>query len=86
VYKSRCTLGGSLSPLHGVSSVHGWRDGLQLWRVAGNTLNKQPPTNDKGCSSSFWVGRGANNSSLRINILRKRHTPESIWKKSGDVD
>jgi hypothetical protein len=33
-------LGGSLSPEHGASSGCGWRDGLQLWRVAVNTLNK----------------------------------------------
>jgi hypothetical protein len=32
-------------------------DGLQIWRVAANILNKQSRTVDKG------VGRGANNSS-----------------------
>jgi hypothetical protein len=39
------------------------RDGLQLWRLAVNILNKQPWTNDKGRSSSLGVGRGANNPS-----------------------
>jgi hypothetical protein len=39
-------------------------DGLQIWRVAANILNKQSRTADKGWSSSFGVGRGANNSSL----------------------
>jgi hypothetical protein len=38
-------------------------DGLQIWRVAANILNKQSRTADKGSSSSFGVGRGANNSS-----------------------
>jgi hypothetical protein len=33
-----------------------WRNGLQLWRVAANTLNKQPWTNDKGWPSSLGVG------------------------------
>jgi len=37
--------------------------GLQIWMVAANTLNKQSRTPDKGCSSSFGIGRGANNSS-----------------------
>ena len=34
-----------------------------LWRVAANILNKQSQTADKGWSSSFGVGQGANNSS-----------------------
>jgi hypothetical protein len=40
-----------------------WKNGLQLWRVAANILNKQSRTADKGWSSSLGVGRGANNSS-----------------------
>jgi hypothetical protein len=41
-------------------------DGLQIWRVAANILNKQSRTADKG------VGRGANNSSpSKISLLRK---------------
>jgi hypothetical protein len=39
------------------------KDGLQLWRVAANILNKQPGTNNKGWLSSLGVGRGANNPS-----------------------
>jgi hypothetical protein len=34
-----------------------------IWRVATNILNKQSRTADKGWSSSFGVGRGANNAS-----------------------
>jgi hypothetical protein len=34
-----------------------------IWRVALNKLNKQPRTADEGWSSSFGVGRGANNPS-----------------------
>jgi hypothetical protein len=34
-------LGGSLSPKHGTSLGCGWRNSLQLWRVAANMLNKQ---------------------------------------------
>jgi hypothetical protein len=36
-------------------------DGLQIWRVAANILNKQSRTADRGWSSSLGVGRGANN-------------------------
>jgi hypothetical protein len=36
-------------------------DGLQIWRVAANILNKQSRTADMGWSSSLQVGQGANN-------------------------
>jgi hypothetical protein len=49
-------LSGSLSPRHGATSRCGWRNGLQLWRVAANTLNKQSRTADKGWSSSCGGG------------------------------
>ena len=62
----------SLSPRHGASSGCGWRNDLQLWRVAANILNKQSRTADKGWSSSLGVGRGANNSSAyKINYVTK---------------
>jgi hypothetical protein len=38
-------------------------DGLQIWRVAADILNKQSRRADKGGSSSFGVGRWANNFS-----------------------
>jgi hypothetical protein len=36
-------------------------DGLQIWRVAANILNKQSLTANSGWSSSLGVGWGANN-------------------------
>jgi hypothetical protein len=36
-------------------------DGLQIWRVAANIVNKQSRTADRGWFSSLGVGRGANN-------------------------
>jgi hypothetical protein len=36
-------------------------DGLQLWRVAANKLNKQLQTTDKECASNLEVGCGSNN-------------------------
>jgi hypothetical protein len=49
---------------HGMArpQVADGRNGLQIWRVAANILNKQSRTADEGRSSSFGVGRGANNS------------------------
>jgi hypothetical protein len=54
---------GLLSPWHGASSGCGWREGLQIWRVAANILNEQSWTADKGWSSNLAVGHGANDSS-----------------------
>jgi hypothetical protein len=54
---------GSLPPRHGASSGCGWRNDLQLWRVAASILNKQSRTADKGWYSCLGVGRGDNNSS-----------------------
>jgi hypothetical protein len=51
-------LGGPLTPQHGVSSGCGWRNGLQLWRVAANALNKQPRANNKGWFSGLGLGVG----------------------------
>jgi hypothetical protein len=50
---------------HGMArpQVAGGGNGLQIWRVAANTLNKQSRTADKGWSSILGVGRGAKNSS-----------------------
>jgi hypothetical protein len=56
-------ISGSLSPPHGAFSGCGWRNGLQILRVAANILNKQSQTADRVWSSSLKVGRGANNSS-----------------------
>jgi hypothetical protein len=37
-------------------------DGLQIWRVAANILNKKSRTADRGWSSDLGVGWAANNS------------------------
>jgi hypothetical protein len=46
-------------------------DGLQIWGVAANILNKQSRKVDKGWSSSLGVGHEANNSSAYKSSLRK---------------
>jgi hypothetical protein len=49
-------LSGSLSPRHGASSGCGWKNGLQLRRIAANTLNKRFRTADKGGPPAWELG------------------------------
>jgi hypothetical protein len=55
--------GGSLSPQHGASPGCGLVDGLQVLRVAANTLNKQPGQTTMGGPSVWGFGMRANNTS-----------------------
>jgi hypothetical protein len=34
------------------------KDGLQLWKIAANTMNEQKPTNDEEWSSAWGLGVG----------------------------
>jgi hypothetical protein len=43
--------------------IAGGGDGLQIWRIAANILNKQLQTGGKGWSSSLGGGRGPNDFS-----------------------
>jgi hypothetical protein len=72
-------LRGSLSSQHGESSVCGWREGLQIWRVAANILNKLPRTAGKGWSTSLGMGRGAKNP---LNV-KKRNLLRNVPKRFG---
>ena len=75
VSKKWTAIGGSLSPRHGASSGCGWRNGLQIRRVAANILNKQSKTADKGWSTSFRFGRGVKNySPLQLKTCYKSYT------------
>jgi hypothetical protein len=73
-------LGGSLSPQHGASSDCGWWNGLQLWRLAANTLNKQPRRDSKGWFSNLGLGRGANKPSPKNKPVTKKSN------RSSDLD
>ena len=64
IFIHTCVISGSLSPRNVLSSGCGWRNGLQIWRVAARSLNKQSRTADEGCFSNLGAGRGANNSTL----------------------
>jgi hypothetical protein len=66
----------------------GWRNGLQIWRVAANMLNMQSRVADKRWSSSLRGVRVDNNSSpLKINHVMKYckkhriHTDPSVQPK-----
>jgi hypothetical protein len=50
---------------HGMARLHvaDGGEGLQIWGVAVNILNKQSRTVDKGWSSSLVIGRGGNKPS-----------------------
>jgi hypothetical protein len=50
-------------------------DGMQIWRVAVNILNKQSRTAERGWSSSLWLGTGAD-SPPPSNLL-------SVTKQEG---
>jgi hypothetical protein len=47
-------------------------DGLQIWKMAADILNKQLRTEDKGWSSSFGLGRESNEQLLteKKSLLR----------------
>ena len=72
-------ISGSLSPQHGASTVCGWRNGHQTWRVAANILNKKSRTDGKGWFSSLGAGRGANNSSKKTGLVIKRINVPRTW-------
>jgi hypothetical protein len=49
-------------------------DGLQIWRVAANILNKQSRTADKGWSSSLGVGCGEKTPRLKKKFSLRNFT------------
>jgi hypothetical protein len=53
-------------------------EGLQVWRVAANILNKQSRTADKGWSSSLGIGRG-----LTTPHRKTRNTLRNVTKGIG---
>jgi hypothetical protein len=52
-------------------------DCLQIWRVAANIFNKQSRIANSGWSSSFGVGRGANNPPPQNSIFVTKHYAQS---------
>jgi hypothetical protein len=67
---------------HGMA--HPWvvnrGDGLQIWRVAANILNKQSWTVDSRWSSSSGVGRAANNPPPYNSIFVTKHYTQPRYR------
>jgi hypothetical protein len=59
-----------------VSSVGDVRNGLKIWKVVANVLNKQSRTADMGWYSSLGVERGTNNSSP----IKKKTCNEALYR------
>jgi len=54
-------------------------DGLQIWRVAVNILNKQPQITDKGWSSSLGNGQRIKNLVLQVQVAGScKHTNKPL--------
>jgi hypothetical protein len=68
-----------LSSWHGASSGCGWREGLQIRRVAANILNKQERTADKGWSSSFGL------DVVLTTRIRKHVTCYGMFQRALDL-
>jgi hypothetical protein len=54
-------------------------DGLHIRRVAANILNEQSRRVDKGWSSILGVGRGANHTPEKNQLVMKCHTGPRNW-------
>jgi hypothetical protein len=59
-------------------------DGLQIWRVAANILNKQSRTANKEWFSSLGVRRGATTPHRKYcnNLVTKIHKKPRTWTDS----
>jgi hypothetical protein len=65
-------LGGSLVTTALCPQIADGGEGLQIWRVAADILNKELQTANKGWSSALGVGHAANNSSPQeISLFQK---------------
>jgi hypothetical protein len=53
-------------------------EGLPIWKLAANIMNKQLLTGDKGCPSGFGVGRGAKIILLR-NVTKSLGLGRILW-------
>jgi hypothetical protein len=54
-------------------------DGFKMWRVAGNVLNWQSQTSDKGWSSSLWFGRGLTTPHSNRQYITKCYIVSLRW-------
>ena len=77
---SSAVLSASMSTRCGASSGCDGGDGHQILRVAGNILNKQKRTFDKGCPPVWWLDELLTSQQIN-NLLRY-----GIFHKDSDWD
>jgi hypothetical protein len=56
-------------------------DGLQIWRVAVNVLNKESCTADRNSTSSLGVGQGPSNTHRKkiLHVANYLQGPRNGW-------
>jgi hypothetical protein len=59
-------------------------DGLQIWNVSANILNKQSRTADKGWSYSWGLGVGLTTPLRKNKLVTKIHKKPRTWTNSFD--
>jgi hypothetical protein len=69
---------GFLSPQHSASSGCSWRNGLQIWRVAANILNKQSRWATRGGPPFWGFDEMLKNPRLK-NLTMLRIIHKSVW-------
>jgi hypothetical protein len=57
-------------------------DGIQIWRIAANILNKQSRTADKKWSSRLEVGLTTPHCKEKKNIITKCYSGPLTWTES----
>jgi hypothetical protein len=68
------------SPRHGASLRCGWKNGLRIWRVAANTLNKQSREPTRGDPPAWVLGE------VLTTPHRKKLPRYEAYHKASDLD
>jgi hypothetical protein len=74
---------GSLSPQHSASSGCGWRNGLQLWRLAAKILNKRRGQKTRSSPQVWGLGVGLTTPYRKKPVTYNLHKPRT-WTDSLD--
>jgi hypothetical protein len=74
-------INGFLSPWHGASSGCGWRNGLQIWRVTANILNKYCEQSTRGGPPAWRLGEVLTTPARKKLTLQRR--PLYVVQTSG---
>jgi hypothetical protein len=64
------------------SQVADEEDGLQIWRIAANALNKQSRTADRGWPPVWGLGRELKTITLKNQVVMKYSVKPRSWTDS----